>query len=327
MSAMALRPGDYSVRVQRHRLRISVRGTGAPVLLMNGLGGSISLWEAMQEDLGSFQVIGFDAPGTGHSSTPRAPYTLGALADVVRELLDVLELEQVDVLGYSFGGLLAQQFVRDHPLRVRRLVLGATMCGWGVLPGDAMALLSIVTPIRYYSTRAYALTAPLLAGGAAEAGQDFIDRTAAARVHAPPALLGYWLQLAAAWTWSSLPWLHTIEHPTLVVTGAEDRLIPAVNSALIASRLPHARLLRIGGWGHYLLLDRKSGAGAAIADFLASQHLEDSTAWRLARRVEPDEARAAWRLHRNLLTAVYWPHALYRWRHTRDRPKLQPVSD
>ena len=293
-----------------------MRGDGHPVLLLNGVGGSIALWDAMYEDLRDFQIISFDAPGTGHSSTPRLPYTMKALAKVVAGLLDLLGQRQVDVLGYSFGGVLAQQFARDFPERVRRLVLGATMCGWGVLPGETLALLSMVTPVRYYSKLAYALTAPVLAGGAAEATPEFIDRTAAARVDAPPSLSGYWLQLMAAWSWSSLPWLHELEHPTFVVAGAQDRLLPPVNSELIASLLPRARLLGLDGWGHYVLLDRQSGAGEAIADFLGAEHFEESNSWRRARKVSRQEASASSHAHCNLLTRLYWPHALYRWRHT-----------
>jgi poly(3-hydroxyoctanoate) depolymerase len=309
-------PGEYRIRVHGHSLRVSIRGIGAPVLLINGLGGSLSLWKALYEDLTGFQVISFDAPGTGHSSTPRRAYTIGELACVVAEMLDDIGFQRVDVVGYSFGGQVAQQFAHDHPGRVRRLVLGATMCGWGAIPGEMLALLSMVTPIRYHSSRAYSLTAPYLAGGAAEASQEFIERTAAARVAAPPAWSGYALQLMAAWSWSSLPWLHTLEQPTLVLTGAQDRLLPAVNSELIASRLPHARLLSIDGWGHYVLLDRSSGAGAAIAEFLAAEQAEDAAVWRGARSVSPDEARASWRGHSSLLSAVYWPPKVYRWLYT-----------
>jgi poly(3-hydroxyoctanoate) depolymerase len=316
VSSTAPAPGVYDVQAKQHRLRVSVRGTGAPVLLMNGLGGNVSLWEALHEDLSPFQVISFDAPGTGSSSTPGRPYTISELAAVVTEMLDTIGVERVDVVGYSFGGQLAQQFAHDHPGRVRRLVLAATTCGWGALPGDALALLSIITPVRYYSKTAYALTAPFLGGGPVEESREFIERTAAARLQAPPAWSGYALQLMAAWSWTSLPWLHTLEHPTLVLVGARDRLVPPVNSQLIASRLPYARLVSLEKSGHYLLWDHNSGAGAAIADFVAADTVEESAAWRGTRPVGHHEERTAWRAHRNLLTAVYWPQTVYRWMHT-----------
>ena len=312
MSAARLDQGEHVVRVLGHRLRVSIRGEGPPVLLLNGLGASIALWEPLHEDLADFRVISFDAPGTGRSSTPTVPYTMRALAGVVAGLLDRLGEDVVDVVGYSFGGALAQQLARDHGERVRRLVLGATTCGWGGLPGDVPSALSVLTPVRYYSTRAYALTAPILAGGAAEADPEFVLRTARARVEAPPSVSGYALQLLAVANWSSLSWLHRLERPTLVVTGAQDRLLPAVNSALIASRIPRARLLSIDGWGHYVLLDRASGAGRAIAEFLRA---EDTQTWRRGRVVSQAEAAASIRAHRNLLTCLIWPHTLYRDRH------------
>jgi pimeloyl-ACP methyl ester carboxylesterase len=140
-------PGEHVVRILGHRLRVSVRGNGPSVLLINGLGASIALWEPLHQDLADFRVISFDAPGSGRSSTPRVPYTIGALADVVANLLDVLGEEAVDVVGYSFGGALAQQFARDYPHRVRRLVLGATTCGWGGLSGTVPSVLSVLTPV------------------------------------------------------------------------------------------------------------------------------------------------------------------------------------
>lgn len=304
------------IAVRGHRLCVSVRGTGLPVLLINGLGGSLALWNELQHDLTGMQVISFDAPGTGRSSTPTAPYSVAELASVAAALLDELGLDRVDVVGYSFGGVLGQQFTRDYPERVRRLVLVATTPGWGGLAGEVAALLSIVTPARYYSKRAYELTASTLAGGAGEADPIFIERTASARVQDPPSLSGYALQLLAGWSWSSLPWLQELQQATLVVTGTEDRLIPAVNSELITSRLPCARLVSIEDWGHYVILDQRSGAGGAIADFLGAERLEDSEAWRFGRDVDRQAAETAATAHSNLLTRLYWPHAVYRWWHT-----------
>lgn len=308
---------EQIVRVRGHRLRVRVRGDGPPVLLLNGLGASVAMWEPLHADLADFRVISFDAPGTGRSSTPARPYTMAALAGVVAGLLDQLGEQAVDVVGYSFGGALAQQVARDHAERVRRLVLGATTCGWGGVPGDLPSVLSVLTPVRYYSKRAYALTAPILAGGAAEADPEFVLRTARARSEAPPSMPGYAFQLIATWSWSSLPWLHHLQPPTLVLTGAQDRLLPPVNSTLIASRIPHARMLEIDGWGHYVLLDRESGAGRAIAGFLSAARPEDSEAWRGARTVGSEEAAASVSAHRNALSRLSWPHILYRDRHAR----------
>lgn len=94
-------------------------------------------------------MISFAAPGAGRSSTQAAPYRMAALAGMAVELLDVLGHDRVDVVGYSFGGVLAQQFARDHPDRVRRLALCATTPGWGGLAGEVTSRLAVMTPVRY----------------------------------------------------------------------------------------------------------------------------------------------------------------------------------
>ena len=65
-------------------------------------------------------------------------------------MLDRLGYGEVDVLGYSFGGPVAQRLARRAPERVRRLVLAATTPGWGGVPGSLRTLVRMSTPLRYY---------------------------------------------------------------------------------------------------------------------------------------------------------------------------------
>ena len=88
-----------------------------------------------------------------------------ALARVVTSLLDGLGLERVDVLGYSFGGGLAQELARRSPERVRRLVLCATAPGLGGSPPRPMAALMLATPARYYHPRLLEFSVAHIAGG------------------------------------------------------------------------------------------------------------------------------------------------------------------
>ena len=69
------------------------------------------------------------------------------------------QIEWADVVGFSYGGAVAQQFAYDHPARVRRLVLAATFCGVGAVPGSQAAMMSLATPLRYYSPSYYNRTA------------------------------------------------------------------------------------------------------------------------------------------------------------------------
>jgi pimeloyl-ACP methyl ester carboxylesterase len=190
------------------------------------------------------------------------------VARVVADLLDPLELERVDVLGYSFGGGLAQELAHRAPDRVRRLVLCATAPGLGSVPPKPVAALMLATPARYYHPRLLAFSVPLIAGGRTARDPSALAANARERLAHPPDVLGYAYQLYAAAGWSSLPWLHRVPQPALVVAGDDDPSVPLLNARLLARRLPNARLHVIKGGGHLFLLDEPHSAVPQIRAFL-----------------------------------------------------------
>ncbi|MGI8864911.1 MAG: alpha/beta fold hydrolase [Solirubrobacteraceae bacterium] len=256
------------VHLSGTRLRVGRRGSGPPLLLLMGIGGNLEMWGSFASRMTGHRLIAFDAPGTGGSGIGR-PRRMAALADLTSELLDELGYLTVDVLGYSFGGALAQELAHRHPDRVRRLVLGATMCGIGGIPARPPVYWHMAHPLRYHSERYLRWVSPRVYGGRARAlaagGEDQLR----ARLHAPPGMLGYLSQLATIWGWSSLPWLHRLQMPTLVLAGDDDPLIPLANARLLAWRIPHARLHVIRGGGHLFLLDQPEDVMGEVRGFLA----------------------------------------------------------
>jgi poly(3-hydroxyalkanoate) depolymerase len=250
------------------RLRVGRRGTGPPLLLITGIGAHLDMWEPFAPLAGERELIAFDPPGAGMSQRPRLPLRMSGLADVVRELLDALGLERVDVLGYSFGGALAQELARRAPDRVRGLVLCATGPGLGGTPPRPLAALMLATPARYYHPRLLALTVPHIAGGRTAREPGALRAQAGARLQRPPSPLGYAFQLYAVAGWTSVPWLRTLRQPTLVVAGEDDPSVPLGNARLLAERLPDARLHVVAGGGHLFLLDEPESAAPAIRGFL-----------------------------------------------------------
>src|SRR5919109_2575425 len=107
--------------VERHlsiggtKVLVRDMGIGRPVLLVNGIGAHVEMWRPLERVLHGMRIVSFDAPGTGRSPTPLLPYTMSGLAGLVGRLLDELELARADVVGYSFGGALAQQFALRFP--------------------------------------------------------------------------------------------------------------------------------------------------------------------------------------------------------------------
>jgi len=295
---------ECDVQVGGLRLHVREAGSGPPLVLVNGIGAHAEMWRPLETALHDVRLVSFDAPGTGQSATPLVPRTMGALARLVELLLDRLGLEHADVLGYSWGGALAQELALRSPARVRRLVLSATFPGWGGLPGAAEPLLAMMTPLRYWSRTYYEQTAGLIGGGRARTDRDHVARMWMERRAHAPSLLGYGQQLWALCSWSSLRRLERVEAPTLVITGDDDPLVPVANAFLMAARIPNARVVICPGEGHFQLLDADSDAVRAVRDFIHAERLEDAPVWRHAKAV--DSAEAAERLRSQGLGAPPW---------------------
>jgi poly(3-hydroxyalkanoate) depolymerase len=255
------------------RLRVAIRGTGRPLLLLMGIGGNLEMWAPFEDalDPGIVQTITVDAPGTGGSSGYRLPRRMSGLARTMDEMLGALGYDQVDVLGVSFGGVLAQQLAHQAPGRVRRLVLAATAAGLGGVPGSPRVLWRLATPRRYRQPDYFRRIAGDLYGGAARRDPDAMLHGSLARFAHAPAPSGYLAQLYAIAGWTSLPWLHRLPQRTLVLAGDDDPIIPLVNGHILTRLIPDARLHIVRGGGHLFLLEQPADLAALVTAFLAAQ--------------------------------------------------------
>jgi poly(3-hydroxyalkanoate) depolymerase len=265
------------VDVDGVRLRTSIRGSGRPLLIITGLGASLDLTEPFEWELTArgVQAISFDAPGVGQSTAYRRPRRMRGVARTVDRMLAALGYDQVDVLGVSLGGVIAQQLAWQAPHRVRRLVLAATGPGLGGVPGSPRVLLSLVTPRRYYQPDYYRRIAGRLYGGQARRDPDALLHGSVARFVERPSMWGYLGQLYAVGGWTSLPWLGRLRQPTLVLAGDDDPIVPLVNGRILARCIPHARLHIVRGGGHLFLLERPAPLAAVVADYLTAEVGDD----------------------------------------------------
>jgi poly(3-hydroxyalkanoate) depolymerase len=260
---------DISVHaVAGQLLRVGVRpGDQArpPLLLFNGIGANIESIAPFLDAFNGPEVIIFDVPGVGGSPAPWLPYRLWMLARLSAQLLDRLGHEQVDVLGVSWGGALAQQFAFQQAKRCRRLVLAATSPGHLMVPGKLTVLSKMITPRRYKDSDYLNRVAGDIYGGALRRSP------ALARYHLRHVRwssdYGYYLQLLAGFGWTSLPWLHLLLQPTLVMAGADDPIVPLANGRILASLIPGARLATIDD-GHLFLITSACQSAEIISEFL-----------------------------------------------------------
>ncbi|PRZ44416.1 pimeloyl-ACP methyl ester carboxylesterase [Antricoccus suffuscus] len=264
-------------------------GPGHPLVLINGLGTHQQMWNPLVAGLTTSKVVTFDFPGIGRSHVLGVPQSMSGFASLVERVVDDLGLEQPDLLGYSFGGMVAQEFAHTRPDRVRRLTLVGTAPGVGAVVGYPSAMLALATPMRYYSRTFYKWTQRFLAGGEIERSPEFLQRTAELRKLYRPHPVTYYSQLYACQTWSSLPWLDTVQTPTLVVHGTDDPIIPFANAQLMAQTLPNARLYTASTEGHLFMQDANSRAIPAIHEFVSADDYRKSSSWLEG---TPDEATA-----------------------------------
>jgi poly(3-hydroxyalkanoate) depolymerase len=254
-------------------LRVAEAGSGPPLLLLMGLGGNLEMWGPIAHGVRDRRLIAFDAPGTGESGMGRIRRMRG-LADLAAAVLDTFEITHADLLGYSFGGALAQEMAHRHPERVRRLILGATTFGFGGLPARPSVYVHMIQPARYHSPRYLDWVAPHIYGGKARlaGSKSGAGILAEARLARPPSTIGYLSQLAALYGWTSFPWLHKLQMPILVLAGDDDPMIPLVNARVLAGRSPNAKLQIVRGGGHLFLLDEHPDVMQGINEFLGSHN-------------------------------------------------------
>jgi len=256
------------IRIKGIRVRYNIQeGSGSNVLLLfNGIGASFELLQPFVDVLRDTTVITYDAPGAGESSVPRYPWRPRRHAELAAVLLDRLGYDSVDVLGISWGGMLAQQFARQYPARCRKLVLAATSPGTLMVPGRLSVILRMSSPLRYLLPEYMESIAGKIYGGSLRTNKLGAKRHASRMK--PPSTLGYYYQMFSLAGWSSLSWLYKLQQPTLVLAGDDDPIVPLINARVLAACIPNARL-RVVDCGHLFLLTRATALGPEIETFLS----------------------------------------------------------
>lgn len=254
-------------------LDYETRGNGPPLMMINGFRRSRVVWlEPFLEPMSAhFQLILFDNRGTGHSDKPEEGYSMDAFADDCAALLEALDIDRAHVFGTSMGGMIAQRLAVSHPSRVRGLAIGCSRCGqsegvspekriWELLrmmPGDEMD----ARKVAYLQEEAY-VTDDFRA-----ANRELLDRLFDVVDEDPPPPHAVKGHLKAIEDWEGCAALSSIAAPTLVITGAEDRLIPAENSRLMAKKIRGAKLTLLADAAHFFWIEKPEETAEALRRF------------------------------------------------------------
>lgn len=251
-------------------------GSGPPLVMIMGFAGTMYEWDpALLERLADQRrVIVFDNRGVATTSGPTAGMTIETMADDTAGLIAALDLGQVDLLGWSMGGYVAQEVVLRHPEVVHRLILSATDPGSPKAVQPSAAVIKLLESAKE-GDLIEAIFPQTRAGKAA--AKAYLARVGTqpglqkSYFELSPATVGAQLEAELAWNRpgaGSYSSLGQIGQPTLVLGGALDRVERPVNSRLIARRIPSSLLRLYQGGGHAFMYQYPALVAKNVGAFL-----------------------------------------------------------
>ena len=265
---------------QRYAYRRFGAGPGLPLLFLQHFTGTLDNWDPAVTDplaLGR-EVILFENAGVGRS-TGSVPKTVAGMAQHALAFLDALHLTRCDVLGYSLGGMIAQQMAQDRPEIFRRMILVATAPRGGE---DIMHLEkpSLARYLNDPNLRGYAVLGKIFFAStdSSQAEADAFIKRLMRRTQEREPVSGTAVaqaQMAAFREWESrtadrFTTLKNIRQPTLVANGVHDEMIPVRNSYWLSENLPNAVLMTYPDAGHGSLFQFHEAFTRQATAFLAS---------------------------------------------------------
>jgi pimeloyl-ACP methyl ester carboxylesterase len=257
----------------RVQLRYDVRGSEAapPLLLIQGLGRPAAHWGTFLDELAEhFRLITFDNRGIGRSSTPLPPYTTRQMADDALAVLDATGTDSAHVFGVSLGGMIAQELAIAAPARVHRLVLGCTRANRRAgTPMSLSAMAAFAVAGALPPDAAMARVAPyILSSEFMKTRPEVLDAWCRTAAQDPPRRVGVIGQIAAVLMHDTRAHLSRIRHPTLILSGDADRLIPPECSRFLQQAVAGSELELLPGAGHDFPVEAPEATTRALRRFL-----------------------------------------------------------
>jgi len=266
------------INTQGLSIFVEEKGDGPVVLYISGTGADLRQKPGVMEGPlpKARHVIAYDQRGLGQTEKPPGPYTMADYADDAADLLDTLGHDQVDVIGVSFGGMVAQHFAIRHPARVKKLVLCCTSPGGEApsypfhdLPDDLDPIDRLMRLMPISDTRRdlewQRANAETVAKIKAYTRENLIPDHATAEFKR-----GARLQLEARRDHDTNADLPGLTMPTLICAGRYDGIAPPENQALLQSLIPNSALSWYEG-GHLFMIQDKQ-AWRDIITFLAAEN-------------------------------------------------------
>jgi pimeloyl-ACP methyl ester carboxylesterase len=269
--------------LEKYAYRRFGKGAGLPLLCLQHFTGTLDNWDpAVTDPLASGrEMILFESAGLGRS-TGEVPENMSGMAAHALAFVDALGLKRVDILGYSLGGMVAQQIALERPLLVRKMLLVATAPEGGedIMHMEKPELRKITEDPNLPGLEKLVRLFFAPSKSSQAAGEAFVARLAERKQDREP-LAGANVAMAQitafrAWEHFSgerFATLGKITQPCLVVNGVFDNMIPVRNSYMLSEHLPNAMLLTYPDAGHGSLFQFHESFVRQASLFLDSENI------------------------------------------------------
>jgi 3-oxoadipate enol-lactonase len=251
-------------------INYSLEGEGErTIVLVNGLADDLETWVLQMDDLlrAGYRVLRFDNRGVGSSSAPAGPYTTRLFADDTKALIASLGLTNVDMVGVSMGGMIAQEYALAYPEDLRTVTFGCTYAAPGPFCGRMFAMWADMAPVNgvpfiMRDVTLWAFTVPFF-----EQREDELREFEAEMAAMPMPVAAYLDQLSSIRTHDTRDRIGAVRTPTLVLAGEEDILIPVRLSKELHDLVPGSAWATTPG-GHACVWEHPTEFNQALLDFL-----------------------------------------------------------
>jgi 2-hydroxy-6-oxonona-2,4-dienedioate hydrolase len=263
------------VQTKSWRIHINEAGSGEPLVLLHGSGPGATGWSNFSNNIPSlaknFHVIAADMPGWGESQP--VSYKDRDHSGALLELLDELGLDKVTVIGNSMGGGTTIRFGYEHPERVTRLITMGASSGTSTLFGAGGFSEGLKILQQGYRTPTFETMRQLvdvMTFDSSFATDDLIqaraDMVASHPEHNQNFLDGIGRRAVVELDGAKVT---TIQAPTLLFHGRDDRVVHFENSLRLLSWVPNSRLVLINHCGHWLQIEHAAEFNRLVEEFIS----------------------------------------------------------
>jgi len=261
-------------KVNEVNIDYAVHGRGEPLVLIMAFAAPRRAWFFQTRAFRKYyKVITFDNRGVGKTDKPSEPYTIKTMADDTIGLMDYLGIDKAHILGYSMGGIIAQELIINYPERVKKLILSSTLPTIHQITSEMREALSLGEDFSFSEEDIRSVDIRKALSSLVALG---FNRRLYRMILVPIApiyvrlvgLKGPMGQIEAIAGCNTLERLHTIQAPTLVIVGTGDKAALPRFSEVLASRIPDAKLVKVKGGSHGYIWEMPGRFNKEVLDFL-----------------------------------------------------------